>query len=847
MLAALAGVVVGLLTYLRPAPKPIFLSLAITEYADRNFPVNAFAQQDSEALRKLFGTDSVQAFQSQERDLMLRELNQLADRSRGADKGRPIIVHLSANAIVQDSAVYIVPGNGKSGAAASCIRLEELLDAIKRIQGERLLLLDLKPVVDARLGILVDNLPDRIQETLTRLEQANDLPFQVIVSCGPGSLPLVSREIARSAFGWFLDRGLAGAADGCNPGNSKDDRVSSQELGAYTRDNVFAFSNRLGQPQLPAIYGKGNDFVLLPVPQGGAPLAAKPAAAEAYPEWLLAYWKERDQWREQGAHRRLQRTFRHLESILLRAELRWLGGADAEKSQRETADEIQELRAVKQRFADPVPPPHSLGRAEKKAIENRREVEAALQPIIDRIKASPVPNMADLAELQKLRMALAAREKPLPAEAVAALIFASAFETKELTVDQLKQLVLTLQSLPYVPKYVETLMLRFVTEVEPRRLKLWAPEPGTIQRILLAAQAAEKAIPADGRALPWLRKDLEETDALRRDAMGLLLMAEADERDRARQQLDNCLKRYADIAEAGRGLENALREFDETRMFLADWAGFEAPDEKIQQELDTLWASIVGECRELLPLLKLPPPQQLPNAQLLLNKANDLERRRERAAALVKVPTSASAIDLQHWLRWPFWTADQRNQSAAQMRESGLAPVEQALQTEKPANIAAPSVDPAKRAATAIRRARQAIDLLTLAGDADAGKLEAKLAVATKNPDSQMIGELGQMISRRWSEQLPETYRQSTKLVGQVRTGWAIHPFDLPAIPRAGDKFPRDAAAEFYRQQQKGLAGWLGERDQLDARAIAKVEGDGALKLSRSLDELARDQLNWNP
>jgi hypothetical protein len=847
LLAAVAGGVVGLLTYLRPAPKPIFLSLAVTEYADRNFPVNAFAQQDSESLRKHFGDDSVQAFQSQERDLILRELNQLADRSRGADKGRPIIIHLSAHGLVQGGAVYIIPGNGKAGVAGTWIRLEELLDGVKRIQGDRLLLLDLKPIVDARLGILQESLPDRVQETLTRLQQTNDLPFLVATSCGPGSSPFVSRELARSAFGWFLDRGLAGVADGWNPGNMKDDRVSSQELVAFARDNVFAFSNRLGQAQLPGVYGKATDFVLLPVPQGGTPPAVKPETAEVFPAWLLAYWKERDQWREQGAHRRLQRTYRHLEAILRRAESQWLGGADAEKSQRELADEIQELRAVKQRFADPVLPLHSLGSAQKMEIKNLREAEAALRPIIDRIKAAPVPNMEDLAELQKARMALAAREKPLPPEAIASVIVASALESKELTIDQLKQLVLTWQSLPNPPKLVETLMLRFVTEVEPRRLKLWAPEPGTIPRILLAAQAAEKAVPADGRALPWLRKDLQETDDLRREAMRLLLLAEADDRDKARQQLDRCLNRYADIAEAGRGLENALRELDETRMFLADWADFEAPDEKIQQELDTLWASIVGECRQLLPLLKLPAPPQLPSAQLLLNKANDLQRRRERVLDLVKPPSSTSALDAQRWLAWPFGTADRRNQLAARMRDSGPGPVEQALQAEKPGNITAPPVDAAKRTGAAMRRAQRAIDLLTLAGDPEIGKLETKLAAATKNPDAQTMDELGQMIARRWSEQLPERYRQSTNRPEQVEIGWAIHPFDLPAIPRTGDTFPRDAAAEFYRQQQKELAAWVGERDQLDARTLAKVEGAGALAVSRALEELARDQLNWNP
>jgi hypothetical protein len=250
---------------------------------------------------------------------------------------------------------------------------------------------------------------------------------------------------------------------------------------------------------------------------------------------------------------------------------------------------------------------------------------------------------------------------------------------------------------------------------------------------------------------------------------------------------------------------------------------------------------------ELLPLLKPPATPQLPNAQLLLNKANDLQRRRERVLELVKAPNSSSALDLQRWLTWPFWTADRRNQLADRMRDGGLTPVERALQADKPGNITAPAVDPARYAGAAIRRARQALDLLKIAGVREIGKLETNLAAATKNPDPHTINELGQLISRCWSEELPGRYRQSTNQFDQVQTGWAIHPFDLPAIPRSGDAFPRDAAAEFYRQQQKELAAWVGGRDQFDAREIAKVEGSGATALSRGLVELARDQSNWNP
>ncbi|MCE9532912.1 MAG: hypothetical protein K8T89_17580 [Planctomycetes bacterium] len=843
VLAAIVGVVIGLLTFFRSPPKPIFLSIAITEYADRNFPVNAFAQQDGEALRKHFGADSVQAFQSQERELILRELNLLADRSSNKDKGRPIVVHLSANAFAQGGTVYVLPGNAKAGVAGTAIRLEEILDILKRAKGDRVLMLDLRPVVDARLGLVADDLSETVQATLARLTEAKDLSFQVLVACGPGSSPLVVRELNRSAFGWFLDRGLAGMSDGWNGENKKDERVTTPELLSYARENVGIFSNRLRPPmQLPALHGTGNDFVLLPVPQTGPPAASSPQAVDEYPEWLLAAWKERDRWREEGTQRRLPRTFRHLEAVLLRAESQWLGGVEQAKAQSELDNELRELRAVKQANPEPIAPMRSLVRVPRK---NRDETKAILQALLDRIKATPAPKMEDLAEFMKLRMAL--REKPPEPVAAAAVLFDFALELKEPTLDQFKQIV---ESLPPQARFAETVMLRMVTQVEPKRLKLWEPDAATIPLILLAANAAEQAVAFEGRALPWIAKDLRETDALRREAMLKLLTEEADAREVARKQLDECRKRYAANEDAGKGLEAAFRELDETRVFLAAWAGFEAPDPRIQQELEKLWGSIVGECRTLTPLLNPPTAPHLPDTQQLRNKANDLRFRRERVFDLVRVPSGASALDVQRWLAWPFWPADQRARLASRIRETGVAPVQQALQSppDKPGKIDAPSIDQGARNKLALQRARQAIDLLILAGDVETEKLESRYDAVVKNPDSRGFDELGQAISRRWSEQLPEAYKQAKSRLEQTQTGWAIHPFDLSALPRSGDTFPRDAAADSFKQHQRAFAAALGElRDQLDARAYRTVEGPGALTLSVALEELARDQVAWPP
>src|SRR5690606_15662270 len=92
---AVAGVGVALRRFLSEPPRPLFLSIAVSEYQDRNLPPNPWAQQDGDALRALFPEDSVQAFQSQERHLIVAELARLVERTTlSPDSGRPVVVHL---------------------------------------------------------------------------------------------------------------------------------------------------------------------------------------------------------------------------------------------------------------------------------------------------------------------------------------------------------------------------------------------------------------------------------------------------------------------------------------------------------------------------------------------------------------------------------------------------------------------------------------------------------------------------------------------------------------------------------------------------------------------------------
>src|SRR5262249_528910 len=143
--------VAGLIVYLRPAARPIELGVAVTQYADRSYPPNAFAQQDSEAIRARFEGDSAQPYQAQENQGWLDQMVALAERTgQAGDKGRPVVIHLSAHAVSRGGKVYLLPGRAEPDNPTTWLALDEILAALARGKSPRLLLLDLaRPVADA--------------------------------------------------------------------------------------------------------------------------------------------------------------------------------------------------------------------------------------------------------------------------------------------------------------------------------------------------------------------------------------------------------------------------------------------------------------------------------------------------------------------------------------------------------------------------------------------------------------------------------------------------------------------------------------------------------------------------
>ena len=848
---ALVGVVVGLLTFPGCSKPPVLVSIAVTEYTHYDWPVNPWAEQDAAGVRKHFAKDSALTIQSQTKSSILRELNQTVDLSKEQNRGRPIVIHFTALGIVRDGEVYALPADAEPGQPGTWLRLDELLEPIRRTQGDRLFVLDLRPVVNSRLGVVSDDLFEVLDEKLRRMDQAGELSFSVLASGSTGSQTCWSNELGRSAFGWFLDRGLAGNADIWNDARKRNDRVTSPELAAYTRETTSAFANNLRQPsQLPARFGKDVDFTLLPVPQGGPGPAASPQAMDAYPVWLLAGWEERDRWRERGDHVRLQRTFRHLECLLLRAEQRWLGGYDVGRIQAELESDLRELQTFRTRHPDPQLPIRSLAMVRPSA-EKLREAGKALEGIVSEIRALP-PKLDEaertkaFAKIEELRKPL--REKPPPLEAATDILFNAMSDANEWSYEQRQQLSLTLRAMN-APARLEGSVVHFIATIDWERIKNW--EPGTIPLLLDVVRKSEEAAACDGRCMPWIAAELQEVDALRRKALGQLLTGVEEGREEARRGLVDCRRRYGTIAVAADGIGRAWRELDETRVFLAQWAGFLAPDPRKQTQLDEDWLFLVTNCRELTEHLKPPNEPRLPVGIDWTGYATNLrERRATVIRERIQIPANASAYEIRQWLAWSHWTMKERVTLFGRMRDVALDSVVQALAATPatPGNVNAPQVDRVALNKAALRRARQAIDLLSLTGDPETAALERKFEAAAKLSEAAALAELGVAIERRWREQLPIRYRQTTDPLEKERLGWAVHPFDLQ-VRNSGDAAALDAAAHYQATKRRDLTEHLiRTRDRPDADALTeiatRIESKAAAALANALHELIREQSN---
>ncbi len=203
---------------------------------------------------------------------MRAELRGLKDRS-----AQPLVIHLTAPALVRDGTVYLLPGDAEPDDDATWLKVDEVLRAVEDCPTtHKLLILDLAHgLVDPRLGACAD----RVAETLEAHLRKQEPSYLVLCPCGAGQSSLTSEVLRCSVLTFYVDQGLLGDAD-----TDQNGSVTVNELVAFVQPRVDRWArNNRGVRQQPRLFGKGDDFILAPM---GRPVLEKivPAALDPYPD-----------------------------------------------------------------------------------------------------------------------------------------------------------------------------------------------------------------------------------------------------------------------------------------------------------------------------------------------------------------------------------------------------------------------------------------------------------------------------------------------------------------------------------------------------------------------------------
>jgi hypothetical protein len=819
LLLALVATAAVLFLLLRPLPSsPFLLTIEIGEFNARQYPVLAFARLDGERLGRHF-PDRRRA-ETKTRELVVNELRALAGRTE------PLLVHLSALALVRDESIYLVPGDADPDDESTLLDVREIIDAVGRCSARhKLLILDLAhPVADARLGVLVDRTSQALEEYLAAAPPS----YFVLCPTSAGQFSLGSETLQCSALANYIDQGLQGAADADN-----DLRVTVQELFAFVQLRVerWAQLNR-GARQRPRLFGKADDFVLAGIGKN-TPAAVERTKPAAYPARLQDGWQQRDRWQDQGALRLAPRLLMRLEANLLRQEALWRGGALGKNDWESFDTEIAAIERDLGRATQTQPlPPRSLMVARAGAKDNPALAEMVLNT------ALAAKDTGDKKDARALLVAELVKKLQEPKDAnfaqQASAVVEALDRAAELRPEHLQLAQDVLARLSPDRRYVELLCVRrladFAERVQVREPESWPAEKA--HAMLEAVRRREQVIATLSQApelLAWVAPAIEQADLQRQKGEQKLLWEKPSSWSDAFVALTAAAANYKQAGETldnmrrGRhDLDRSLAELPAYLAQLCDWPEFDA-------QAEASWRSAAREALVLTNVFGAPPNKDLPPAALDAHSRNlhrhldDLAKLLARQSADAKKGESgvnlAQAICL---LQSPLLRTTER---LALFAKQGA--LEASLQTETDTldqEDARAGQSPARPMApgayhdVGIARARMSLGLLRLGGVS--GKELLVESVGKLN--AQEWSKLERGVQALWTQHLIKQWQAPNTATAADRLDRLVPPWE---VDRRGSD-AKEPSRLLYKQQRQALVRWLVERYDADANALAAITRD---------------------
>jgi hypothetical protein len=366
----------GLLIYLlyRPVRTPL-VAVAASRY-EAPLPPNAWAREDVDRLltsraMNLFSDDSGEVvWESESKKWGLDQIRRKLKNIRPGGPGRDVVIlYLSMHGMSgmvggNEEPILLPPGASRSNPK-EWLPVRELLQYlfVDDYEGKiaervtKVLVFDCSRM-DANwaFGILYNGFADRLGDIVD--EFRDRVPNLIVLNAtSPGQVGWAAPELRGSVFGYFFERGLAGAADA----NPADGQVSVEELYQYLSAEMgqWVRENRadVQQPMLlprdarhPLVHARWN-------PAAAGEDAAAPVAGgetdDARWKEIAALWLEHQQLQQKRPYRLRPLQWEEFQQTLLRLEQAAAAGEAYDEDFRRGVRRAKDLALVL--AADPLP------------------------------------------------------------------------------------------------------------------------------------------------------------------------------------------------------------------------------------------------------------------------------------------------------------------------------------------------------------------------------------------------------------------------------------------------------------------------------------------------------------
>jgi hypothetical protein len=831
-IGVLAFLATGLVTYgtllwLRPLPRPVLFTWGPSEYPLLPFGSVRFASQDFAAF--------AEANWFTQKPLQLAAL-------RDAGPQETIVLRLTGRAMYDaHGRVHLLADEAEPGSKKGRQPLGPILEELAKSPAKhKFVLIDLFwPSDDPYLADLAHDLPGRVIVELEAVPDANRL---ALLSCQTGQVPLISPDLGRSVFGHYVDDGLRGWADFDDAPLDSRGQVTARNLAHFVQARVdrWALANRQTR-QTPILVGDGPDFPLVALAKGQPLEHRAPAAAMAYPGWLLSGWKVREQWQREDRPRNAAWLARQLDTVLLQAERDWAGGGDPKKIDAVLRMEIDRLEKTYAPLAKaPVPEPHSLAQA---GVSAEPALVKSLHDLVKKIDvARRKTPKADEAEKEAVRLiedftpALA----PKSDLALSASLFAAALQDpfpRRGTLQLFDRILIERQP---EPRYEETLIIHRLAEMaNGLREEQWPVRP-----VRKALELTRRAVLANNRpmASSWLRESAEAAAQKRHDAEFLLFARGYVSVADAEKALDEALTAYDLLLAKQDTLERGQRVLDEAFADLP-WLARVLQATEADDQGWLLAAQLVDDLAGVL-LPDDPAERAKPRLEEINQRSQDLQTlltalrysfAPKAIAELIKQAKGPDGnaghyVDLESLLLVPWYGAAERAEIWAACRDLGAKLAKQTAdrdlddkqkRPESPMRFGDAARFLRREGERVFGRFRRGVALLQLTGvkadqiEALRRKVDPLLPGEVSRDPLLAIHRLEEAVQETWTQFLPLQWNEEAKAnrrerLARVWPGWLRPSGQTNALVQA--------TAGPQRQMQTQQWGWLGDLFRFQSR-----------------------------